>query len=35
MFLNSWVLDWFIILSIATISVAVVAWLLDRTRQDD
>ncbi len=32
MFLDSWVLDWFAILSIATVAVAVVAWLLDRSK---
>ncbi|KZL09053.1 hypothetical protein PsAD26_03382 [Pseudovibrio sp. Ad26] len=35
MFLNSWVLDWFVILSMATIAVALVAWLLDRVRKYD
>lgn len=35
MFVESWVLDWFFILSIATVALALGAWLLDRVRKDD
>lgn len=32
MFLDSWVLDWFVMLTIATVAVAVLAFLLDRSK---
>lgn len=32
MFFDSWVLDWFAILNLATVGLAFVAWLIDRGR---
>lgn len=32
MFFDSWVLDWFAILNLATIGLALVVWMIDRAR---